>query len=97
MDNAKVGIYDANSTRFLVDGSYLSINNMSLGYNFSNELLSHIGAKNARFFVSGENLHFFSKKTGTNVGGNFDGLEGTAVSRHFFVSRVLSVGMNVTF
>ena len=97
MDNAKVGVYDANSTRFLVSGSYLSINNLSLSYNFSKNSLSKIGAKSAKVFVGGENLYFFSKKKGTNVGGNFDGLEGTTTSRHFFVSRVVSIGLNLTF
>ncbi|MEO7292736.1 MAG: TonB-dependent receptor, partial [Ginsengibacter sp.] len=97
MDNAKVGIYDAVSDRFLVSGTYLSINNLSIGYNFPKEFMSRIGAKSAKFFASGENLHFFSKKKGTNVGGNFDGLEGFANNRHFFVSRVLSLGLNVTF
>ncbi|MBW6480202.1 MAG: TonB-dependent receptor [Bacteroidales bacterium] len=47
---------NANSERFISDGSYFRLNTVQLGYNFSNEMLNKIGFDNVRFYITGSNL-----------------------------------------
>lgn len=64
---------DAFSQRFIQDASYLRIANIQLGYNFPNALFGDY-IRNARIYVSGQNLATFSKYVGYNVdfaGGTF--------------------------
>jgi TonB-dependent starch-binding outer membrane protein SusC len=51
-------------TRFLEDGSYLRLKNITLGYNFSGKLLKNVGISGARFYVSAQNLITFTNYTG---------------------------------
>ena len=46
-------------TRFLQDGSYLSLRNLTLSYNFPNKWLKPWGISNLSVFFSGENLCTF--------------------------------------
>ena len=46
-------------TRYLQDGSYLSIRNITLSYNFPSKWISKIGVNNLAVFFSGENLYTF--------------------------------------
>lgn len=44
------------SSRFIEDGSYMRLTNVTLGYNLSEEVLEKLGLTKARLFVSGKNL-----------------------------------------
>lgn len=46
------------------DGSFLRINNITLGYSFSPRLLSHVGIKKLRFYVTGNNLAIITGYSG---------------------------------
>lgn len=46
-------------TRYLQDGSYLSIRNITLSYNFPSKWMNKIGVNNLAVFFSGENLYTF--------------------------------------
>jgi TonB-linked SusC/RagA family outer membrane protein len=64
----KVSIDDRNgnrriSTRFLQDGSYLRIRNITLGYNFKS-LIKTKAITNLRFYVSAQNAFTFTKYKG---------------------------------
>ena len=52
------------SSYFIEDGDYLSIANVQLSYAFPHKLLRKIRMRNARIFLSGANLHTFTKATG---------------------------------
>ena len=52
------------SDRYIEDGSYLRLKNISLGYTFSKKLLSKVKIKSARIYVSGQNLVTWTKYTG---------------------------------
>ena len=52
------------SNRFLEDGSYLRLKNLSVGYNFSNALLKKMKATNARIALNAQNLLTFTNYTG---------------------------------
>ncbi len=86
------------SSRFIEDGSYLRIKNLTLGYNLSPGTVERIGIRNARVFISGQNLLTFTNYTGmdpeVNYAGDADLIRGT----DFFTypqTRSVSVGINV--
>jgi TonB-linked SusC/RagA family outer membrane protein len=52
------------SDRYIEDGSYLRIQNVTIGYNLPKSLVSRITVVNARVYISGQNLKTFTKYTG---------------------------------
>ena len=52
------------SDRFVEDGSYLRIQNVTFGYNLPANLINKAKIANARIFVTGQNLYTFTKYTG---------------------------------
>ena len=51
-----------NSTFWLRDGRYLRLKNLDIGYTLPKTLVNKIHFQNVRFYVSGSNLFFISKK-----------------------------------
>lgn len=93
MDVGQTGIFNAASSRWLTDASFMNFRSVSISYNISPELISRFRLKSARFSVTGENLHLFSKRKGMNVEESFTGVTSPA----FIPARVISAGINVTF
>src|SRR5690606_1397270 len=62
----KDGIFEApvNSSRWLEDGSFLRLDNATIGYNFN--LADHKYFKNARIYLTGTNLFTITKYTGVD-------------------------------
>ena len=54
------------STRFVEDGSFLRLKNVSIGYDFSSDFLRTIKIRSARIYVSGQNLLTFTKYSGVD-------------------------------
>ena len=81
---------NATSSRWLIDASYISLRNVNVGYNLPNNLLGKIDVKNARVFVSGENLAMFSKRKGLDPTESFDGINANT----YAPSRIVSFGLN---
>lgn len=52
------------SSRFVEDGTYLRIQNITLGYSLPSDLGSQIGIRNLRIYASVENLHTFTSYSG---------------------------------
>ncbi|MEI7502793.1 MAG: TonB-dependent receptor [Paludibacter sp.] len=52
------------SDRFVEDGSYIRLKNISLGYTFPKKVISKINLKAARIYVSGSNLLTWTNYTG---------------------------------
>ncbi len=52
------------SDRWIEDGSYLRIQNISIAYNFSKSLIGKIGLQNARVYFNVQNLYTFTKYKG---------------------------------
>lgn len=93
LDETRSAQFGAASTRWLTKATYLSVNSISLAYRLPSSLLSKIGASNARVFVSGENLHFFTARKGMNVNGNFSGTTGDT----YDAARILTAGVTFNF
>lgn len=54
------------STWHIEDGSYLRLQNISLGYTLPKKFAQKVGLDNVRFYLSGQNLLTFSSYTGYN-------------------------------
>jgi TonB-linked SusC/RagA family outer membrane protein len=52
------------STRYLEDGSYLRLKNLTLGYQLPKSILNKVKVANARLFVTGQNILTFTNYTG---------------------------------
>ncbi len=63
---ATAGRVSRTSTRFMEDGSFIRLKNISLGYNFSSELLNRLKIRKARLYVSAQNLLTFTKYSGVD-------------------------------
>lgn len=93
--------YDANlrPSRFLEDGSYMRLKNITLGYALPSSLLSKAGISAARVYVSGQNVLTFTKYTGLDP--EITGTASTTLTQGIeFYSvpqpRVFMGGFNIT-
>ncbi len=89
------------SSRFIEDGSFLRIKNVTLGYNFSKELIKKIGLKTARFYVTGQNLFTFTVYKGMDPEVNYyGGSSNIILGTDFFTYpqiRTVMLGLNLGF
>ncbi len=79
------------SSRFLEDGSYMRIKNVTLGYTLPGRLLKNTFQR-ARIYVSAQNLFTFTKYSGFDPEVPSNGVDYNV----YPVTRVLSVGLNIT-
>lgn len=88
------------SSRFIEDGSYLRIKNVTLGYSFNKELLERVHVSSLRLYVSAQNLFTFTKYSGLDPEVNYGGNDTYQVGTDFFTfpqARSLTVGLNLKF
>lgn len=88
------------SDRFIEDGSYLRIQNVTVGYTLPSDLISKIKVSSFRVFVSAQNLKTFTKYSG------YDPELGSINNRATFmnidngrypVPKTLTIGANIQF
>ena len=93
-------INNAVSTRFIEDGSYLRIQNVTLGYSLPSDMISQLKLSRLRIYASGQNLFTFTKYTGYDpeVGSyNQDALLSGVDNGRYPVPRQITFGFNVEF
>ena len=82
-------------TRFLQNGAYLRLKNVTLGYSFSNDILDKLHLKKLRLFIAGENM-----LTITKMSTIFDP-EATGGSwgngKIYPLQKSYSIGLNIQF
>lgn len=81
------------SSRWLIDASYLSLRTATFSYTLPKEWVSKIDMKNARIYVSGENLFLLSKRKGMDPSYAYTGV----TSNNYSPTRTVSIGLNVAF
>ena len=94
------GSNDANSSRFIQDGSFLRIRNITLGYTFPVGLVEKLLISNLRIYASVQNLHTFTNYEGYNPEINTNGgdpLRPGTDNLGYPVPRTISFGVNLTF
>ncbi len=85
---------NATSSRFLEDGSYIRLRNVTIGYDLSQGFTNRLKISTARIFISGDNLFTATNYSGTDP----EVVLGSGVSSFRYpISRKLLVGLNVSF
>lgn len=88
------------SSRFIEDGSYLRIKNVTLGYTFNRELMQRIHVSSLRLYVSAQNLFTFTKYSGLDPEVNYGGNDTAQIGTDFFTfpqARTFTAGLNLKF
>lgn len=81
------------SDRFVENGSYLRLKNVSLAYNFPKQWLNKLMIENARLLVSCENVATITGYSGFDPEVGENGID----SSRYPISRTFSVGLNFNF
>jgi TonB-linked SusC/RagA family outer membrane protein len=86
--------------RYVEDGSYVRLKNITLGYSIPQSIINKIGAKNIRAYVSGTNLITITDYTGydpeVSAYNNNDAQIGVDLS-NYPTAKIITFGINVTF
>jgi len=88
------------SSRFIEDGSYLRIKNLTLGYTFSNNLIHRLHLSNLRVYFTSQNLLTFTNYSGLDPEVNYLGDDNTVIGTDFFTypeARSFNFGVNLKF
>ncbi|HST61022.1 MAG TPA: TonB-dependent receptor [Longimicrobium sp.] len=88
------------SSRFIEDGSYVRLQEVTLGYRLPASLARRAGMDGARLFVSGHNLHTWTDYRGYSPDVNSNGVSNAALGTDFYaypVARTLTVGIRGTW
>ncbi|HYW14058.1 MAG TPA: SusC/RagA family TonB-linked outer membrane protein, partial [Longimicrobium sp.] len=88
------------SSRFIEDGSYVRLQEVTLGYRLPGRLARLAGMDGARLFVSGHNLHTWTDYRGYSPDVNSNGVSNAALGTDFYaypVARTLTVGIRGTW
>jgi hypothetical protein len=86
--------------KYIEDGSYVKLKNISLGYSFGNNVISKLRAKQLRIYVSAQNLVTWTKYTGLDPEVNFYDSDNTKQGIDYGVYpsyRTFLAGINLTF
>lgn len=81
------------SDRWVEDGSYLRIKNITLGYNFPQKWIKKLTLENARLFVSCDNVATITGYSGFDPEVDINGID----NNRYPISRTLSLGVNFNF
>ncbi len=87
------------SSRFIEDGSYLRLKNLTLGYSFPKQWLTNKKIAGLRVYFSGQNLLTFTQYSGLDPEVNYRGNENAIIGTDFFTypqARAYTFGINLT-
>jgi len=82
------------SDRFLTSASYLSLQNITLGYTLPTKFVRNIGLQKVRVYVVGDNICLWSKRRGLDPRQSITGSNSGA---YYAPVRTISGGITVTF
>lgn len=86
------------SNYFLEPGDYFRLRTMQLGYTFKQEGLKKAGLKSLRLYISGQNVHTFSKTTGYTPEAPLSNILGAGADNGIYpLPAIYSFGLNATF
>jgi TonB-linked SusC/RagA family outer membrane protein len=93
------GTSDANeiSDRFIEDGSYLRIQEITLSWKLPAHLLAGRGLDNAKVYISGHNLHNFTRYTGYDPDVNSNGTSNIELGTDYYAyprARTFTLGVS---
>ncbi|RUA29799.1 MAG: TonB-dependent receptor [Bacteroidetes bacterium] len=90
--------FTQDNSRFLSDGSYLRLKNITFAYNLPSEWLEKINIRSLRVFAQGQNLLTFTNYNGADPEVSAFGLSNTALGTDFLTIpqiKMISGGINI--
>lgn len=87
------------SDRFIEDGSFIRLQNVTLGFNLPADILQKLKLTSLRLYVSGTNLFIISNYTGFNPDVNLNGRNNLSLGHDFGgypLARTILMGLNIT-
>ena len=94
MDLNQTSAFGATSDRFLTKSDYINLSAINVSYRIPHQFLEKATIKEARVFVSAENLWFSTKRTGLNT---LSSLTSGASNSSYNLPRTLNFGLNFSF
>ena len=91
--NAKASSNNSTSSRFLTSASYLSLQNISVGYTLPRNWISKIGCESIRVYFVADNVALFSARKGYDPRTNWKGES----NYNYSALRSISGGLTVKF
>jgi len=89
------------SSRFIEDGSFLKVKNITLSYNFNKNWIKKIGMKSAKVYATVQNLYTFTNYFGMDPEVNYyGGSSNIIIGTDFFTypqSRTFLIGLSFVF
>lgn len=89
------------SSRFIEDGSFVRLRNVTLAYNLPKALVNKVKLNNVRLYVTGQNLLTFTKYSGWDPEVNADDVvSNIALGYDFYTTpqaRTIMGGLNISF
>ncbi|MFB0973593.1 MAG: TonB-dependent receptor, partial [Bacteroidales bacterium] len=88
------------STRYIEDGSYIRLQNLSVGYNVPEKICQKIGLHNLKVYVNGQNLYTLTKYSGYDpeIGAyNQSSLLQNIDRGRYPTPRSITLGVNIGF
>jgi len=85
-----VNLTDNTSTRWMEEGDFLKLQNLTIGYSLPKSLLNKLGIQNLRIFAQGQDLLMFTKYTGIDPEMEVDGVDFNGTPRQ----QVVTFGIN---
>ena len=82
------------SDRFLIDGSYLNLQNIQVGYTLPDSWISHLKIKNLRLYFVCDNVYYWSKRKGLDPRRSISGVGASGKIAPF---RTYSGGISLQF
>ncbi|MEO6346916.1 MAG: TonB-dependent receptor, partial [Aquaticitalea sp.] len=86
------------SSRFIEDGSYLRVKNVTLGYTLNQEKMQKTFFNSVRFYFSVQNLFTFTNYTGLDPEVNYRGDDNSVIGTDFFTypqAQTFTLGVNL--
>lgn len=86
------------SSRFIEDGSYLRVKNITLGYTLNKETMKETMFNSIRFYFSVQNLFTFTNYTGLDPEVNYRGDDNSVIGTDFFTypqAQTFTFGVNL--
>ncbi|MGJ8591902.1 MAG: TonB-dependent receptor [Aquaticitalea sp.] len=86
------------SSRFIEDGSYLRVKNITLGYTINNESAKRSYFNSLRIYFSVQNLFTFTNYTGLDPEVNYRGDDNSVIGTDFFTypqAQTFTLGLNL--
>lgn len=90
----------SNTSRFVEDGSYLRVKNLTLGYTLPKSVTERISVQSLRIYAQAQNLFTWTNYSGFDPEVNFAGTDNRTLGVDFYTvpqTRTITLGLNLGF